>query len=801
MSEQTPGSLEAVAMLLLEEALDQPSGEREAFIASRDNVSSDVRDLALALLRSEEEDRVSIRTGGAGEALKDDDDEIVPPDLPGYTIIRQLGRGGMGAVFLAERATRDFEQKVAIKVIKPGVLGDALVDRFRRERQILASLNHPHIAHLYDGGETTDGQPFIVMEYVQGRTLRDWMKDERPSLDRKLELFLQAAEAVEFAHQNLVIHRDLTPNNILVTDAEQAKLIDFGIARPHAPGNDEIQTSPLSGLSLTPGFAAPERSTGAISTTLTDIYSLGRILNLMIGRAGKPELEAIAAKAAAGVPSERYGSVSELIEEIENFRAKLPVTTYSNTASYRVRKFVSREKVLVGGVAGFLLAVLAGLAATGIAYSRAEEARQLAEQRFDGLRDLAHFQLFDLYDELNNVVGNTKARLALAERSQQYLIGLAETRSDDVGLQLETGEGFLRLALIQGIPGHPNFGEPDRASENLDRAQQIFERLSDDGIARADTGIALTEALRSLLFTHHIGLPDEGIAAMRRGEEALERVPVTQRDWAWMQARRKVRMAALEWADLQLDSDMIADYVERYQSDIEQWPQDKRGGYEEQFDRAAVSYYLGIIQYNAGTEDSYRAAVDLYLEADDAFATMLEEYPNDPMVLYWRAWNAYYGYAAAATLEDDPQATRLLGQARSSVEQLIRIEEVDNTLNTFDERLREAQAEYFSNLGRFDEAIALMAEIIDGRVAKAADGDLRSVSDLAYGRAIYGNIFRKAGRTGEACENFRSSESLMARAVEAGGLDGYIAELRDGVRANITICRGGGTAADMQPLT
>ncbi|WP_158586770.1 serine/threonine-protein kinase [Aurantiacibacter zhengii] len=797
MTRPSQTSVEKAAMEALEDALDQPSEERYDYLAKRSDLSAEVRELALDLLSA---DVQAIRTGGAGEILNSE--EGPPPELPGYDIIRLLGRGGMGAVWLAQRNSRDFQHRVAIKVIKPGVFLDTMVERFRRERQILARLNHPNIAHLHDGGETDAGQPYIVMEYVDGSTLRDWLAEQSPDADQRLDLFVQIAEAVEFAHQNLVIHRDLTPGNVLVTHEGQAKLIDFGIARPQVEEGEISPPSRLSGLSLTPGFAAPERSQGIVSNTLTDIYSLGRILKVMMGTARDPELRAIADKAAANDPAHRYQSVGEMVEEIANFRAGLPVTTFAEGSGYRLRKFVQREKTLVGVAAAALIGLLIALGVTTWAYSRAEDSRIMAERRFDELRALAHFQLFDLYDQLDSVVGNTAARVELAGQSQGYLLELAGSRSDDPDLQMETAEGFLRLARIQGLPAFPNIGEPEMASENLGRAEEILRPLGGRGLNRAHTAIALLEAYRALVYAHAESKPPESLEAIARSYAALEKVPPSQRDWNWREARRMARMASLEWADLELATPMIVRYANLMERDLGDWPQERIGGYEYRTDQARISYYRAIAVHNRGTEEAYAEAVQQYLAADALFAALQKDYPNDPQTLYWRAWNSYYGYAAAATLEDDVTATRLLEQARASVERLLLIEENDNTLATFDERLREAQAEYYSNLGRFAESIDLMQGIIDGRARKAeARRNARSYSDLAYGRAIFGSIHRKAGNREEACDNFRQAETLMARLVQRDELAGYVEYLRPGVNANIALCDSGAAVEQLQPLS
>jgi predicted Ser/Thr protein kinase len=783
-------------MALLEEALEQPSEERRAWLENCPETDEHVRALAMAMLLADKSGGGSIRTGGADTALTAA--EPVPPQLPGYRVLRQLGRGGMGAVWLAERVGSDFEHRVAIKVIKPGVLEDSLVARFRRERQILAGLNHPHIAHLHDGGETADQQPYIVMEYIKGITLREWLEQRQPDLPSRLTLFRQIADAVGFAHQNLVIHRDLTPNNVLVTDGGQAKLIDFGIARPPAADGEKPPPSPLSRLTLTPGFAAPERAQGLASNTLTDIYSLGRLLALMADGQGKPELDAIAAKASATDPVQRHASVSDLVDDVARFADGRVVPTYSTAPGYRFGKFVRREKTLVVASSLAILSLVVGLVIAIWAYERAETARAEAEQRFGELRALARFQLFDLYDQLDNVAGNTQARVALAQKAQDYLVSLAASRTDDPALQLEAAQGFLRLALIQGIPAFPNFGEPKLAGENLDRAEPIFRRLAGQGIAAGENGLARTEAYRSLWLLHSEIKPEEALKAVGRAEQALERVPVDRRDWEWMQARRVARLAALERGDLKMANDDIEVSVRKLEADINDWPKAKRGGYEERFDRAMAENYRAIVDQNrsgAGEKPDnalLRQSLGRYLEADRLFGALEADYRNDPMVLLRRAWNAYYGYAAAANLDDAPTTERLLVQARESVARLMTVEEADNTLNTFDERLREAQAQFLSNQNRHDEAIALMQQVIDGRRAKIKpNGRANPISDLAYGQAIFGTIYRKASRRADACNVWTEAEVLMADLERRKALLGYIADLRTGMKANLERCKRG----------
>lgn len=790
--------LHRAALELLEQALDLPSDARIAFVEGRTDLAEDVRRHALDLLRSDREQPAPLRTGGAGSAL--DDPDGPPPPLPGYRIVRQLGRGGMGAVWLAERDGADFTHRVAIKLIKPGVLAEALIERFRRERQILAQLNHPHIARLYDGGETADGQPYIVMEFVEGRTLWEWLTDERPLLVRRLAMFRQIAQAVEFAHQNLIIHRDLTPSNVLVADGEQAKLIDFGIARPQSE-DDKAAQSTFSALSLTPGFAAPERARGEASNTLTDIYSLGRILALLVEHSAEPELDAIVARASAEEPAVRYPSVGELIEDIDRYGSDRPIDSFSTARWYRFGKFARRERRLVAASAAILLALVGGLGGTAWAYERSQRARETAEHRFDQLRDLARFQLFDLYDRLDSVIGNTAARVELADRAQAYLLELAESHSNDRQLQLETAQGFIKLAKIQGVPAHPNFGEPQQARANLDRAHAMLEPLAAQGMGGARSALAVVGSYRSLLLAHAESKPKEARAAYEQAERVLTGVPEAERGWDWMNARRTQRVAALAWGDLEHDNGVMAAHADLLEREIGEWPQAKRGGYEEGFDRALVEMHRAIVRQNENTPVSLADAVRRYRAADRLFGAVEAKFPNDPQALYWRGWNAYYGYAAAATQGDHSGAGVLLAQARTSVEHLLKLEEADHSLVTFAERLREAQAQFLANAGRYDEAIVLQEQIIAGRQATLGpDRRSRTLSDLAYGRAVLGAIYRQAGRRERACSNWIEAENLLAELAAREALSNYVGSLRPELQANIARCRAGAPVSAFEEL-
>ncbi|MBN8506005.1 MAG: serine/threonine protein kinase, partial [Burkholderiales bacterium] len=273
--------------------------------------------------------------------------ELAPGDrLGAWTLVRELGEGGMGRVFEARRSDGHYEQRSAIKVLR-GFSSPLALAQLAQERQVLASLNHPHIARLLDGGTTPAGNPYLVMEHVDGQRIDEHVRQRGTSLAGVLALFLMVCDAVAHAHRRLIVHCDIKPGNVLVDEQGCAKLLDFGIAQLEGRGNSELQA-------LTPRYASPEQRAGAPATASTDIFSLGRTLGAMLEplrqspqglpRAG--ELDALIAKATADEPAQRYAEVSALVADVERFRRHEPLQAMSQRrpqAPYRLRKYVRRH--------------------------------------------------------------------------------------------------------------------------------------------------------------------------------------------------------------------------------------------------------------------------------------------------------------------------------------------------------------------------------------------------------------------------------------------------------------------------
>lgn len=422
------------------------------------------------------------------EAAQSDSIPVPPPAVVGnrlgpYRIEREISHGGMGTVYMASRADQEFEQKVAIKVIRPGFNSEEVDRRFRNERQILAALEHPNIARLLDGGSTPEGQPYLVMEYIDGLDVLEYCHRHSLSLSQRLLLFLNVAAGVAHAHRHLVIHRDLKPGNILVTNEGEPKLLDFGIAKLVQADEDATST----GLSFfSPLYASPEQLNGDPVSTSTDVYSLGVVLyEMLVGerpyrlrttsnaelvaaillqeperpgsRKSLPaDLDAILLKALRKQPLERYGSVEQLAGDVERFLANRPVAARKGTRTYHARKFLQRHRLVIGA------ATLAVLALTGGVISTLVQARR-AERRFQEVRQLANYLVHDFHSAVSKLPGSTQLQRDVVEHSMRYLDRLALESTGDPGLQTDLAEGYLKLGDVLGNPFQPNLGETAKA--------------------------------------------------------------------------------------------------------------------------------------------------------------------------------------------------------------------------------------------------------------------------------------------------------------------------------------------------
>ncbi|MBL8214705.1 MAG: serine/threonine protein kinase [Bryobacterales bacterium] len=492
-----------------------------------------------------------------------------------YRILREIGRGGMGAVYLAVRDDDEFQREVAVKVVKRGMDTDAIVQRFRTERQILALLEHPRIARLYDGGSTPDGRPYLVMEYVPGEPIVAYCRDRNLPLQERLQLFRQVCEGVEQAHRRLVVHRDLKPSNILVADG-QVKLLDFGIAK--LLDSDAQHTMAMTGMRmLTPEYASPEQVRGEPVTTATDIYALGVVLYELL--TGKPahaletgtleelervvcggvqpvtgiseELDHIIRMATRLEPERRYTAVGHLSDDIARYLEQRPILARPDTLGYRASKFVRRHRGAVTAATLLLLTLIGGIAATLWQAHRANENARRAEERFKQVRRLANVFLFELEPKVRRLAGSTDARELMARTATEYLDSLAKEAAGDVGLQMELATGYQRIADVQGSDGEANLGRPIEAQQNYQKAIALLESAVRES--------PRPEALLAL------GRLEERIAKLvtRTGEF---RRTIDHREKALLWARRYRAAKPQDNAGLLLEIEALADLASEYRS-------------------------------------------------------------------------------------------------------------------------------------------------------------------------------------------------------------------------------------------
>jgi non-specific serine/threonine protein kinase/serine/threonine-protein kinase len=506
-----------------------------------------------------------------------------------YEIVEEIGRGGMGEIYRAVRADGQYNKEVALKVVRGGFDTTFALERFRNERQILATLDHPNIARLMDGGTTEDGIPYLVMELIEGTRIDLFCDEHSLSITQRLQLFRQVCEAVQYAHQRLVIHRDIKPSNILVTRDGVPKLLDFGIAKILDPSaGAETTLAPA----LTPEYASPEQVRGEAITTASDVYSLGVVLyQLLTGRspyprptytahelaravceseAGKPssevlkprtavdgrdietspervsstregspaklqrrlagDLDAIVLMALRKEPARRYTSVEQFARDISRHLERLPVTAAPDSLLYRGNKFIRRHRVGMAAAVVILLTATVGVVAT-LQQARIATANELrADRRFTDVRKLANSMLFEIHDSIQDLPGSIPARKLLVERALQYLDSLAQESGSDPSLQRELAIAYKRVGDVQGYPFRANLGDTEGALKSYRKAlaiEEILVKANPDSTTDALDLAAVDRRLSELDSMHQdmVSALAEGQRAVEIGERMAERLP------------------------------------------------------------------------------------------------------------------------------------------------------------------------------------------------------------------------------------------------------------------------------------
>ncbi len=494
----------------LDTALDLPPAERAVWLA-------DLRQRAPEL--ADHVERWLAACESVDTAIFLDEPAVLPApvaalsgfEVGAYRLISPIGHGGMGSVWLGERVDGRFEGRVAVKLLNVALVGRSGEARFTQEGRILARLQHPRIARLIDAGTTAVGQPYLVLDYVEGVPIDQYCEAQQLDVPARLRLFLEVLAAVAHAHANLVVHRDLKPSNVLVTAAGHVTLLDFGIAHLVHGENDLLGDARLTrdgDALMTPAFAAPEQVRRGAVTTATDIYALGVLLHLLLsghhpsephlgdpgallraitdidpprmssrvdGRLRKTlagDLDAVVAMALRKAPEDRYASVDACAADLERYLTHEPVVARGPSAAYRTAKFARRHRwPVVAAVVAVGLLVTSQLSTV--------RALRTADRRFSQLRNLSS-QALGLDARLKDLPNSVAAREALVAMSLDYLSGLAAEARQDHSLLLEVADHYVRVAQIQGVPTAASLGKLDDAERSLASADELVEGLLAD---------------------------------------------------------------------------------------------------------------------------------------------------------------------------------------------------------------------------------------------------------------------------------------------------------------------------------
>jgi len=560
--------------------------EREDWLSHRCTGDAELARAVRRLIEADRDECATIENmiGDSVSAWLDVPAASQPERAGAWRIIKPLGSGGMGAVYLAARDDDSYRQLAAVKILRPEQLAPGMRERFRQERQILAELDHPNIARLLDGGATADGRPYLVLEYIDGVPLTLYSKDL--GLRERCSLFATVCDAVAFAHRNLIVHRDLKPANLLVDTKGVPKLLDFGIAK--LIGVDHGMTASMHAM-FTPDYASPEQIRGQAITTATDVYALGAVLyEVLTGRpvrsAGNRsfadlvkdvtdgvipppsrvaseripvDLDRIVEKALATEPERRYGTADQLAADLRRFLAGHAVEARGQSWLYTASKFGRRNwlplaalTLLVTGLAASTVWSIgqAKIAAEArahaererdraeralqesdhqksIAVKNAEEAavqRASAQDRFHRARKLTHKFLFDVEFALKDAVGATKARQLLVSTALEHFEQMGREAADDPELNRDLARAYDRIGDLQGYPAAANLGDTVGAVKSYRQSLAWHRKRWDDPATRLLAGYTSTKLAKTLLWNAQIPEAEKAFAQAAAAFASLE---------------------------------------------------------------------------------------------------------------------------------------------------------------------------------------------------------------------------------------------------------------------------------------
>jgi len=742
-------------------------------------------------------------------------DFLIGQKIGHYKISKWIGAGGMGAVYLAERADQQYEKRVAIKLIKRGMDSDSVLRHFRNERQILASFDHPNIARLFDGGVTESGLPYFVMEYVDGLPIDRYCDRHALSVIDRLKLFRKVCSAVSYAHHHAVIHRDIKPSNILVTSDGTPKLLDFGIAKILQPEGEAEALPTITGLHLmTPEYASPEQVRGQTVTTATDVYSMGVVLyQLLAGQkpyrlktrtpeeisraileqelqrpssvAATPsssplsqrrrrrrryelrgDLDNIALMALRKEPERRYQSVEQFSEDIRRHLQERPVLARKDTMGYRAAKFARRNKTALAAAALVLFILVGGIIATSREAQIATREKARAERRFNDVRKLANNVLFDYHDAIKALHGATKVRERLLNDALNYLDSLAGESHGDAALQRELAAAYERVGDVRGGESSGSLGDMAGALESYTKALRIRE-----AVVAANPNDA--QALRDLAGSHQkIGyrLLDTGEAST--GEDHLQKALILYLDLTREQPANDSLQLELSQTRNQLGVAMearndLAGELEQYRAAlaiceklVASNPRDQRYRRELWSSQAKTGYALWLQNDIAGAYEANSKARSLG-------EALLAENPLNAD--YHRYLVVNYQHAGDFRQQSDKRAALEYFQKAAALDEELLVADPGNALTRKDLAYTHKRiADFLVELEDNSQALLHFSKALEDyeKVVSDAPADLISQFLVA---TCHGGVARMQARLGEVDSSLEECRKAIVRLQEITG--------------------------------
>ncbi len=703
-----------------------------------------------------------------------------------YRVLRELGRGGMGMVYLGARDDDAFERLVAIKVVQGLAIRPTLRGRFEEERRILAGLDHPGIARLLDAGSADDGVPYVVMEYVDGEPIDVYCRRRRLSIRDRVALFFRVCEAIQYSHQRLVVHRDIKAGNILVTAEGVPKLLDFGIAKMLEPDDAPSAATRTILRALTLESASPEQVRGETVTVASDVYSLGILLYRLLtdlspyrtqpaseaemvravceeeaprpseaasARELRGDLDVITLKALRKEPERRYASVEQLAEDLRRHLTGHPVSARPESIRYRTVKFMARHRVTVAAAA----VVVLSLAAAWVETSRQ---RARAERRLTDVRKLAGSFLFEFHDAIAHLSGATAARELVVKKGVDYLTQLSAEESRDPTLLVETADAWRRLAGVQGMPLEFSLGHTEDARRSLEKALELLDRLpgserqtSSAGLSRARTLVALG-ALSAAQ-----GRSEDSVRRHQEAAQILEAIAAGVDEATLREERYNISLglgdALWETGDL---SSATAEY-QRTLARIDGWLQHAP-------DDAKPLQWAGVLAQRIGDalalQKRWPEALAYQQRSTDIDERLAAREPDNAKTQSDLGMDYERLALAHSNLQDEPAALRELDRATAIFERLSAADPLNAQLAILLAEARGLRARSLGRLGRDAEASLAFRQSIGAYRARVASDatNVRWREQLAERLAAQGSFLAARRRFEEARRAFAEAREL-----------------------------------------